>query len=170
MNFHQVQMGSLPSVLKIFRRAKSELKNQKNDQWKWIYPNRSNYKADLRNGSMYGISYGDELIAVVTLDNMQSKQYQLISWNDKDGKPCCIHRLAVDPSHQGKGLGKALLQYIENFAIRNGYTSVRIDVYKINETAKALYIRNGYEERGEVRYPMRKHTYVTMEKQLCKLS
>ncbi|WP_084654198.1 GNAT family N-acetyltransferase [Paenibacillus zanthoxyli] len=77
-----------------------------------------------------------------------------------------MHRLAVDPGHQGKGLGNFLLQYIENFAIEKGYTSVRIDVYKINETAKALYTRNGYKEIGEVRYPLRKHSYITMEKQL----
>lgn len=166
MNIQLVLSDNLPSVLKISKKIKIDLKKQNNDQWKWIYPNRSNYKADIKNGTMHGITDGNELIAVVTLDDIQSQQYQTLNWSDKEGKPCCIHRLAVDPDHQGKGLGKLLLQYIENLAIQKGYTSVRIDVYKINETAKALYTRNGYKEIGEVRYPLRKHSYITMEKQL----
>ncbi|AHV98813.1 GNAT family N-acetyltransferase [Paenibacillus sabinae] len=151
MNVQLVQLDNLPSVLKIFKKVKKDLKNQNNDQWKWIYPNRSNYKADIKNGTMHGITDGNELIAVVSLDEMQSQQYQTLNWNDQKGKPYCIHRLAVNPSHQGKGLGKFLLQYIENFAIEKGYTSVRIDVYKINETAHTSGLFGPRSARGNSR-------------------
>jgi ribosomal protein S18 acetylase RimI-like enzyme len=159
-------MNDLSSVLKIFKRIKAELNKQKNDQWKWIYPNRFNHKTDIKNGTMYGITEGNEYVAVVTLDDKQSSDYRLMDWQDKKGTPCCIHRLAVDPSRQGQGLGKFLLQYVENLAIKQGYSSVRIDVYKINDAAVALYKKNGYVEVGEVRYPLRKFSYITMEKQL----
>jgi ribosomal protein S18 acetylase RimI-like enzyme len=115
---------------------------------------------------MYGIKDGNEYVAVVTLDAKQSKKYQYFNWKDKEGRPCCIHRLAVDPSRQGQGIGKYLLQYIENLAIQKGFSSSRIDVYKINESAVALYERNGYVKVGEVHYPFRKFSYITMEKQL----
>ncbi|GGG14981.1 GNAT family N-acetyltransferase [Paenibacillus abyssi] len=166
MEMMKVEMRDFRSILKIFREVKMELEKQNNDQWKWIYPNRFIYKADVKNGTMYGIKEGNEYIAVVTLDNRQSNEHQSMKWRDHAGTPCCIHRLAVRPDRQGKGLGKQLLRSAEHLAKQQGYTSVRIDVYQSNATAISLYEKNGYLRIGEVRYPMRKLPYVTMEKQL----
>lgn len=164
MNVQQVQMKEYSSVLAVFSGVKAELNKEKNDQWKWIYPNRFIYKSDIQSGTMYGVKEGNKYVAVVTLDDKQSKGYQSLVWRDTKGKPGCIHRLAVLPGRQGQGLGKFLLNYAEKLAQDKGHTSIRIDVYKINEAAVALYKKNGYVEVGEVRYPFRKYSYITMEK------
>jgi GNAT superfamily N-acetyltransferase len=37
-----------------------------------------------------------------------------------------IDNVAVDPAHQGKGLGRQLLRFAENEARREGYTALRL--------------------------------------------
>ncbi|NOU96791.1 GNAT family N-acetyltransferase [Paenibacillus sp. LMG 31456] len=166
MEIQKVGMEDYSAILTLFKEVKAELNKQNNDQWKWLYPNRFTHKTDIKNGSMYGIKGTNNWVAVVTLDDTQSDKYQSLSWKDTEGKVCCVHRLAVHPKQQGQGLGKKLLHYAEHLARNQGYTSIRIDVYKTNEAAIALYKNNGYEIAGEVRYPLRKSSYISMEKQL----
>ncbi|MCR8631295.1 GNAT family N-acetyltransferase [Paenibacillus radicis (ex Xue et al. 2023)] len=165
MEIQKVSIEDYSAILTLFKEVKAELNKQRNDQWKWLYPNRSTHKTDIKNGTMYGIKENNSYVAAITLDDLQSEKYKTLNWKDNEGKACCIHRLAVHPKQQGRGLGKKLLHYAEHLAHNQGYTSVRIDVYQTNAAAVALYEKNGYEKVGEVRYPLRKHSYISMEKQ-----
>ncbi|WP_165971965.1 GNAT family N-acetyltransferase [Paenibacillus piri] len=166
MIISQIEMNDYPAVLALFKAVKTELGKHNNDQWKWIYPNRFTHKTDIGNGAMYGLKEGGALLAVVTVDSLQNRKYEHFPWKDRSGRSACIQRLAVHPREQGRGLGKKLLHYAEQTAISQGFTSIRIEVYETNASAIALYDKNGYEHVGEVRYPMRKSAYITMEKQL----
>lgn len=163
---HRVEMAELPAVLTLFRLVKKELNKQRNDQWRWLYPTRSTHKADVRNGSMYGLKDNDGFIAIITLDEIQSEPYAELPWRDRTGTPCCLHRLAVHPERRGAGLGKRLLHFAETLAKEKGYTSIRLDVYPLSVEAVGLYEKNGYERIGETRYPLRKHSFIAMEKSL----
>jgi ribosomal protein S18 acetylase RimI-like enzyme len=65
-----------------------------------------------------------------------------------------INNVAVDPSHRGKGLGKALLEFAEAEARRSGFDSVYLYTHEKMAENLALYSRIGYVEyarrsRGE---------------------
>ncbi|MEH7075298.1 GNAT family N-acetyltransferase [Neobacillus drentensis] len=77
---------------------------------------------------------------------------------------CRYHRLVVHPKFQGKGYGKQLLQFAEEFALQNGYSSIRLDVYRQNPGALTLYERSGFQERGTIRFPFRSVSYKCFEK------
>ncbi|MGD9330960.1 MAG: GNAT family N-acetyltransferase [Desulfobacterales bacterium] len=52
--------------------------------------------------------------------------------------------IAVTPSHQGRGVGTALITAFENRARENGFTTVSLEVIDTNPRAKKLYSRLGY--------------------------
>jgi ribosomal protein S18 acetylase RimI-like enzyme len=57
-----------------------------------------------------------------------------------------IDNVAVDPSHRGKGLGKALLEFAEAEALRAGFDSIYLYTHEKMTENLALYCRIGYVE------------------------
>jgi len=55
-----------------------------------------------------------------------------------------IHDLAVLPGRRGKGVGRALMQAVEDEARARGACKVTLEVLSGNETARALYAACGY--------------------------
>ncbi len=58
-----------------------------------------------------------------------------------------IADLVVLPQYRGRGLGRALLQRAEDYAVQQGATLLRIAVLAKNEVARNLYKQFGFEER-----------------------
>ncbi len=56
-----------------------------------------------------------------------------------------IHDIAVAPGHRGKGVGRALLQGVEEEARRLGCCKVTLEVRDDNTTAKSAYLRAGFK-------------------------
>jgi ribosomal protein S18 acetylase RimI-like enzyme len=62
-----------------------------------------------------------------------------------------LDNVAVDPSYQGSGVGRALLQWAEQAALDAGYSSIRLYTNEAMTENISLYSRIGYVEthRGE---------------------
>jgi len=151
----------------LYRLVTARLRKEGVKQWDFFYPNVFVIREDLRLGNMFGIrDEQEELIGAIVVDHKQSSQYATLPWQDSTGNPAVIHRLVVHPTHQGKGIGKQLLHFAEEYAKMAGSTSIRLDVYSGNPGAVALYENRGYLRVGEVRYPLRKLPYWCMEKLL----
>ena len=58
----------------------------------------------------------------------------------------CIDNVAVDPSHQGSGVGRALLEHAELVARRAGFDSIYLYTHEGMTENMALYSRMGYVE------------------------
>jgi ribosomal protein S18 acetylase RimI-like enzyme len=73
-----------------------------------------------------------------------------------------LDNVAVHPSSQGKGVGRALLQCAESEARRQGYTSIYLYTHQQMTENQALYAKIGYveyarrSEKGYDRVYMRK--------------
>jgi GNAT superfamily N-acetyltransferase len=57
-----------------------------------------------------------------------------------------IHDLAVLPQYQGKGVGPALLEAVEERARRKGCCKLTLEVLDDNSRARAVYRRFGFED------------------------
>ena len=57
-----------------------------------------------------------------------------------------IHRLAVDPSFQGSGIGQKLMNYAERYGREKGYISIRLDTFSLNERNQRFYTSLGYKK------------------------
>jgi len=63
-----------------------------------------------------------------------------------DDEGFLIDNVAVDPSHRGKGLGKALLAFAETEAQRAGFDSIYLYTHEKMKENLTLYSRIGYVE------------------------
>jgi ribosomal protein S18 acetylase RimI-like enzyme len=53
--------------------------------------------------------------------------------------------IAVTKDAEGRGVGRALMEYAELWARRRGHRSITLSVFEGNQRAQALYRRVGYE-------------------------
>ena len=62
-----------------------------------------------------------------------------------------LDNVAVDPAHQGQGVGRALLAHAEDEARRRGFHEIRLYTNVLMTENVATYLRAGYVEmaRGE---------------------
>lgn len=67
--------------------------------------------------------------------------------DDDHGEHALIGELSVLPEHQGRGIGKALLDHATAHAREAGATNLRLMVAAPNEGALRLYAREGFAPR-----------------------
>ncbi|MCP8970607.1 GNAT family N-acetyltransferase [Ectobacillus ponti] len=159
----------LEELTNMYDRCKAHLLANGIFQWDDSYPNREFISFYLEEKDLYTLCDGEILLGAVVLNEWQSPQYKGIIWEHEDGPVLCIHMLALDPLHQGKGYGQAALLALEDWAREKGYKSIRLDAFSQNRAAVRLYEKNGYEDRGAVYFdskPVPYNWYGCYEKQL----
>jgi ribosomal protein S18 acetylase RimI-like enzyme len=134
------------------------------DQWDEHYPTIDFVAEDIENGTLYIVEDEEQIVGIVTLDEFQHELYRTIEWEREDGKQLIIHRLAVLPQEQGKGIARKLMDFAEGFAAEHRYTSIRFDAYNKNDRALRLYKELGYAKKGEVHFEHRTTPFSVFEK------
>ena len=102
---------------------------------------------------LYAIKLDSELIGTFTIETKMPRSYLKygdINWQNPGLSAFYIHRLAVLPQFQGKGIGSWCLQQIEIRAINRNYSAVRLDAVKINRNLLKFYEKSGYKRVGEM--------------------
>jgi ribosomal protein S18 acetylase RimI-like enzyme len=56
-----------------------------------------------------------------------------------------LEAIALDPTAEGRGIAKALLDTAERAAQAHGALTMTLHVFAVNERARALYERSGYD-------------------------
>ncbi|TQO57143.1 GNAT family N-acetyltransferase [Vibrio cholerae] len=64
---------------------------------------------------------------------------------DKEHLQAYLTLLAVVPEFRGIGLAKDMITEMEVYVLKNGYKSIRLEVYKTNFRALSMYKGLGYE-------------------------
>ncbi len=64
-----------------------------------------------------------------------------------------IGRISVLPAHRGRGIGGALVAFLEAHALNLGYGEVRLETRMVLDRNLALYARLGYQIRAIVPHP-----------------
>lgn len=69
-----------------------------------------------------------------------------------DGQRGWINRLAVDPQYRGKGLGRDLLKYSEEFLKKQGIELYCALIEEDNLGSQQLFSSNGFVKHDDIRY------------------
>ncbi|WP_336886371.1 GNAT family N-acetyltransferase [Rhizobium sp. SL42] len=69
---------------------------------------------------------------------------KIVGWTARDGEPDYISDLWVAPDHQGRGVGRALLEHAFLLMKREGIKMARIATHAGNSGAIRLYERCGF--------------------------
>lgn len=135
-------------------------------QWTDSYPSLDVITSDIDNKELYELHDEDEILGVICLSLYQEPEYRTIDWLDKAENALIVHRLAISPLFQNKGLAKKLMTFAEERALEKGFDSIRLDAFSGNEKALRLYERLGYKKRGKVNFPGRNLPFICYEKML----
>lgn len=122
-------------------------------QWNENYPSKNIFKKDISNKNLYVFEDGSLVKGCIVLSKQKDLVYNDISWLTKDYKNLYIHRLAVHPDYQKMGLAKSMMDYAENYAIKNNYVSIRLDTFSKNPRNIKFYEIRGYINLGNIFFP-----------------
>jgi GNAT superfamily N-acetyltransferase len=154
-----------PPAMALYRRVVASMHAAGFMQWNDSYPNIEYLNRDIAAGTAWGGWLGGRLAAVATVDRNQSKEYEPMPFGF--GEPyMVVHRLAVDPDIQRRGLAARMMDFAEDLARGAGCPAMRLDTCEDNAAALALYGNRGYVRRGTCRFPGRTYTFIVMEKKL----
>ncbi|MEM8584768.1 MAG: GNAT family N-acetyltransferase [Bacteroidota bacterium] len=160
------QLSDLNNLLEIYLHAKIDLERIGIYQWVESYPTKAIIEDDLKKGVLYLVKNKAEIIGAINISEEQESQYVDVNWKFDDSKVLVIHRLVVSPKHQRNGYAQMLMDFAENFAVKNGYTSIRLDAYSQNARVLKFYKKRQYFLRGAVIFPNREHPFYCMEKKV----
>lgn len=148
MEFKEVKEELLPEVLDITKRVIPIMQSKGNLQWSDKYPNKEIFLEDIRCGNLIGLfNEEDTLCGFYALVNEEENEYESIEWNyqSEPNSVGVIHRVAIDPTQQGRGYSHALLQNAAQVAKNRHLTLLRTDTNEKNDIVNALLCSEGFE-------------------------
>lgn len=165
MRIEQADHRDVSGVMQVVSLCIRQMRAHGIHQWDEVYPDPRSVEEDARAGSLFVIRQGESCVASVSLDDNQPEEYRCVRWCVEE-RALVVHRLCVHPDWQGHGLGTRLMDFAENFAIDQGFPSVRLDAYTGNPHALALYEGRGYRRAGQLFFPRRELPFACFEKVL----
>lgn len=160
-----VRPEELDRVWELVRAAVAKMNAGGSFQWGEDYPTREDFAGPLAAGELYAAC--DEkgsILGVVVLNTWEEPVYgELTGWR-VPGPALVIHKMAVDPAAQGRGVAGALFAYAIGLAQERGLRSLRGDTYTENKTMQHLFLRFGFRQVGHVHFPGRPLPFPVYEK------
>jgi len=160
------QLSDLEGLFQIYLNGKNELERNGIYQWTNNYPTISIIESDLRRGVLYTLKNDNEIIGAINISEEQEIEYQSVNWEFDNSKILVIHRLVINPKHQRQGYAQRLMDFAENFARENDYSSIRLDAYSQNNRVIEFYKKRNYCISGKVNFPEREQPFYCMEKEI----
>lgn len=122
-------------------------------QWNENYPSYEAFEKDIDLDQLWVLKDADTIIGSVVVSEKIDDEYKVIEWLTPNAKNIYIHRLAIHPNQQGKGLAQKLMDFAEAYAKTNDFVSVRLDTFSVNKRNNAFYKKRGYQKLGDVYFP-----------------
>ncbi|MCL6459640.1 MAG: GNAT family N-acetyltransferase [Gorillibacterium sp.] len=168
------KVQDIPTIAQLYQSCMKSMQEQGSDQWNETYPTITNATEDILAGTLFVLEEqaseeNGQILGVITLDELDVPAYGDMIWSETHGKPLLLHRLAVHPLAQGRGIAKRLVLFAEDHARKLGCTCIRFDTYSRNRSAIGLYLGLGYNQvAGEIHFPGREDAFFCYEKLVYK--
>ena len=89
----------------------------------------------------------------IVVDAPDAKSLAGAVWVETHGGKGHFAVLSVDPAFQGQGLGRLMIDTVEEHCRRAGCTSLDLDVVDLRENLPAFYRKFGFEPAGTAPFP-----------------
>ena len=155
----------IDAIIALTKRCGLHMRENGIDQWDENYPDYDSIANDLETKTLFAYREGDTIVGIVVLNETQDEEYGEINWSTSESdRNLVVHRLAVEPIHQGKGIARKIMDFAENFAREQEYDSIRLDTFSQNPRNQRFYTNRGYTDLGEVYLKYKKeHPYFCYE-------
>ena len=146
-------ISDIESVLDVTKSCALHMINNGIFQWNEHYPDKVSFVNDIGNEELFVYCNNVKVVACISLCNKMDEVYKPVHWKSINKNNLYIHRLAVHPDFQKKGVGKSLMDFAENYAKVNGFVSVRLDTFSENKRNLKFYESRGYQRLDGIYFP-----------------
>ena len=147
------EINDINDIMKMIHNCASDLISKNIFQWNEKYPSRDIFLSDIEKKNLFIFKNNSGIIGCIALSHEKDIEYTDVKWLTKDDKNLYLHRLAVDPKFQKKGIGKLLMDFAEDYARNNKFISVRLDTFSKNERNNRFYKSRKYTKLDDVYFP-----------------
>ena len=150
-NFRLAEQADSDQIWELLKEAIQRRKDDGSNQWQDGYPNPDVIAKDIAQQHGFVLTDSEEVIGYCAILINDEPDYNHIEgeWLSENDF-VVFHRMAVLKNRAGKGLGKRLMNHIENFAKFNRIYSVKADTNHDNEAMKHNFEKSGYTYCGQV--------------------
>lgn len=152
LKFVLAQASELDIVLDLLKTAAKNLAEKNILQWQfWLNPPEDKVKwieQGIENQEFRFVKREDELLGMFRLQREDE-----LYWGVQDTEAVYLHSLVIKPEFSGGGLGKIILQTIENQLISDNIYLFRLDCVAHNLTLCQYYESQGFVKVGEKQMP-----------------
>jgi ribosomal protein S18 acetylase RimI-like enzyme len=154
MQITQAIQSDIAAIMQLVKRVVPIMQKSGNFQWDNEYPNPEVFGRDVKLGQLWLAKIDDAIagIAAITMD--QDEEYRQVGW-DITEPAIVVHRLAVDPGFQGKGVANALMKQAEIVAKDKAIKFLRVDTNSTNAATQKLFPKLGYVCAGQIELAFR---------------
>jgi len=145
--------NDLPYILKIIKKCTNHMIKNEIFQWNENYPSKKFFNNDIKKNNLYLIENNQRIIGCVMKSRVESLVYKNVNWKTENKKNLYVHRLAVDPKYQGRGFGIKLMDFIEEYALKKDFLSIRLDTFSKNKRNIKFYKARGYIKIENIYFP-----------------
>lgn len=136
-------------------------------QWNEKYPSKEVLQKDIELQQIWKLEENETIVGIIVLTEIEDKEYLNAKWLTKNFNNIYIHRLAVLPTCQGKGYAQKLMNFAENYASKNKYSSIRLDTFSQNKRNQLFYEKRNYIKLEKIYFPNQsEHPFYCYEKVL----
>ena len=143
----------IPEILSLAKACATDMISRGIYQWNEQYPSEYIFSKDIQMGRLFVFTMQEELIGVIALCEDKDPDYNAVKWLTPDGNNLYVHRLAVHPDKQGMGYARKLMDFAEQFAREQSFTSIRLDTFSQNPRNQKFYEQRGYSRLDEIFLP-----------------
>lgn len=152
LNSYQIKIVSEAEsgqIMDMLKEVAIWIQSQGIDQWQYLLGggDDDDIKQAVSKGNTYLVTEGGKLAATFTLCSEQNDWDKHIFGEDANHDSLYLHRLAVKPKFMKKGLGAAILNWIDD-EITTDKQYIKLDCVENNPKLNAFYKNNGFELIG----------------------
>ncbi len=166
----QSDKSDISEIMLLTARINNHLLKNNMTQWNNGYPNEEVFLSDININSQYKmLNENNKLIGFGSINKIQHLTFAEANWNDKSDNFKLIYRLGVDPDYQNQGLAGKIMDFLENIALNDKASSIRLGALSSYQKVVEFYKRRNYQISDEKYFPISKMKYYLMEKSLINL-
>jgi len=149
----RAKISEIDDILEITKACAQFMAQKGIHQWNEHYPSRNAFEKDVERNELYVKEKDRKIIGGIVISDFMDEEYLPIKWLTKNDRNIYIHRVCIHPKEQGKGHAQAMMDYAEDYAKKNAFSSVRLDTFSQNGRNQKFYEIRGYQKLGDVFFP-----------------
>jgi GNAT superfamily N-acetyltransferase len=143
------KLTDIPAIMQLIAGVVQAMNASGNFQWDSTYPNEQVFEKDISLSQLWVAAVDGVIAGIAAITTDQEPEYAEVGW-DINETAIVVHRLAVSPKYQGRGIAAALMMQAEQQAIERDINLLRIDTNTANKATQKLFPKLGYQFAGEI--------------------